>query len=293
MESGFGADFSDVKIHTDSSAVDMSNNLNAQAFTHGNDIYFNSGKYDTSSTSGQHLLAHELTHTLQQGGSHSIQRKKGSKKTKNSEPPAPGYYEGEEGKIDIRGETTKYFYVKKITVPSIKHIFTENYQNLPHKPDERDNSQKKIWIEKALESKANIAKKVTAKADAENSPKDVVDKANNRIFFFKLKSSTTDYVIGTIDEVVNSVIVPSWNMKGQWSNKHVDHKLEIQLGGPNEIANMWLLEATANMSSGGLINSELNRKIDALVKAGNEKANLWKGKKCPLQQRSARSISLR
>lgn len=68
MESSFGSDFSGVRIHTDSNAVQMSKDLNAQAFTHGNDIYFNSGKYDTGSKGGQHLLAHELTHTVQQGG---------------------------------------------------------------------------------------------------------------------------------------------------------------------------------------------------------------------------------
>lgn len=76
MESSFGADFSNVRIHTGSDAQQMSEDLNAQAFTHGNDIYFNSGKYDTNSDSGKHLLAHELTHTLQQnGGSEPAQRK--------------------------------------------------------------------------------------------------------------------------------------------------------------------------------------------------------------------------
>jgi hypothetical protein len=67
MEQNFGADFSSVKIHTDTSAVQMSKDLHAQAFTHGSDIYFNSGKFDTGSSSGQHLLAHELTHVVQQG----------------------------------------------------------------------------------------------------------------------------------------------------------------------------------------------------------------------------------
>ena len=66
MENSFGADFSNVRIHNDSSAVQMSKDLNAQAFTHGSDIYFNSGKYDTNSKSGKHLLAHELTHVVQQ-----------------------------------------------------------------------------------------------------------------------------------------------------------------------------------------------------------------------------------
>ncbi len=68
MESRFGTDFSGVKIHTDSSAIQLSRDLNAQAFTVGNDIYFNEGKYNPSNSEGKHLLAHELTHTIQQGG---------------------------------------------------------------------------------------------------------------------------------------------------------------------------------------------------------------------------------
>ncbi|WP_239455773.1 eCIS core domain-containing protein [Flavobacterium ginsenosidimutans] len=68
MESGFGADFSSVNIHTDSKAVKMSEELGAQAFTHGNDVYFNKGKYNPDSKEGKHLLAHELTHTIQQTG---------------------------------------------------------------------------------------------------------------------------------------------------------------------------------------------------------------------------------
>ncbi|MDW8850064.1 DUF4157 domain-containing protein [Flavobacterium sp. MMLR14_040] len=73
MESGFGTDFSQVRIHTDSNATQMSQDLGAQAFTNGNDIYFNSGKYDANSQQGKHLLAHELTHTVQQ--SSNVQKK--------------------------------------------------------------------------------------------------------------------------------------------------------------------------------------------------------------------------
>ena len=69
METGFEADFSQVRIHTGSAAVQMSNQLHAQAFTHGSDIYFNESKFDPGSSQGKHLLAHELTHTLQQGAS--------------------------------------------------------------------------------------------------------------------------------------------------------------------------------------------------------------------------------
>ena len=69
MESRFGADFSGVNIHTNHTAVRLSKELNAQAFATGNDIYFNEGKYNPTTTTGKHLLAHELTHTLQQNNS--------------------------------------------------------------------------------------------------------------------------------------------------------------------------------------------------------------------------------
>lgn len=67
MESSFGADFSGVNIHTDTEAAEMNKGLRAHAFTHGSDIYFNTGKFNPGSTEGKRLLAHELTHTFQQG----------------------------------------------------------------------------------------------------------------------------------------------------------------------------------------------------------------------------------
>lgn len=76
MENRFGTDFSNVRIHTDTNAKQLSQELNAQAFTVGNDIYFNDRKYNATSTSGKHLLAHELTHTIQQrNGTMAFQRK--------------------------------------------------------------------------------------------------------------------------------------------------------------------------------------------------------------------------
>ena len=67
MSSAFGQDFSGVRIHTDSQAEQLSEQISAQAFTYGNDIYFNQGKYNPDSQEGKRLLAHELTHVVQQG----------------------------------------------------------------------------------------------------------------------------------------------------------------------------------------------------------------------------------
>lgn len=69
MESRFGADFSSVRIHTGTQAESLSTSIRAQAFAHGSDIYFNSGKWAPGTASGDFLLAHELTHTIQQGAS--------------------------------------------------------------------------------------------------------------------------------------------------------------------------------------------------------------------------------
>ena len=68
MESGFGQDFGQVRLHTDSEAASMSNSIHAKAFTHGNDIYFNQGQFSPNTAEGQRLVAHELTHVVQGGG---------------------------------------------------------------------------------------------------------------------------------------------------------------------------------------------------------------------------------
>ncbi|GAA5521934.1 DUF4157 domain-containing protein [Aliifodinibius salicampi] len=66
MSQKIGANFSGVNIHTDSNAHQMNQQLGARAFTHGRDIYFNEDEYSPTSNSGKHLLAHELTHVVQQ-----------------------------------------------------------------------------------------------------------------------------------------------------------------------------------------------------------------------------------
>ena len=67
MEPRFGMDFSGVRIHADKQAAQMSQGINARAFTVGSDIYFNQGAYTPGTTDGKRLLAHELTHVVQQG----------------------------------------------------------------------------------------------------------------------------------------------------------------------------------------------------------------------------------
>ncbi len=67
MEARLGANFESVRLHTGSDAVQLNRAVEAQAFTHGRDIYLAEGHQNIESAAGQKLLAHELTHTVQQG----------------------------------------------------------------------------------------------------------------------------------------------------------------------------------------------------------------------------------
>ena len=69
METRFGHDFGAVRVHTDGHAARSAGQISALAYTAGSDIFFAPGRYQPESDAGRHLLAHELTHVIQQGGS--------------------------------------------------------------------------------------------------------------------------------------------------------------------------------------------------------------------------------
>ncbi len=71
LETAFDADFAAVRIHADTQAAAMAGSIRARAFATGRDIYFGAGHYDTANDTGRRLLAHELTHVLQQGAAPS------------------------------------------------------------------------------------------------------------------------------------------------------------------------------------------------------------------------------
>lgn len=74
MESRFGADFGTVRVHTGGPAAQLNREVQARAFTHGSDIYFSEGRYSPGTDAGKELLAHELTHVVQQGGAAQLKR---------------------------------------------------------------------------------------------------------------------------------------------------------------------------------------------------------------------------
>ena len=89
FEPRFGADFSHVRLHTNSQAANTAQSINAKAFTHGSNVVFGAGEYSTGSEGGKKLLAHELTHVVQQAGSQTSLAGGGGEKSRDSRARAP------------------------------------------------------------------------------------------------------------------------------------------------------------------------------------------------------------
>ncbi|MFN3848744.1 MAG: DUF4157 domain-containing protein [Spirosomataceae bacterium] len=268
MESGFGHDFSSVRLHTDSNAVQMSKNLNAQAFAHGNDVYFNENKYNPHTTDGKKLLAHELTHTVQQGK--GVKKKMIQKAGAASESftSKKGY-----GKIE-RNSNSFYIEVTKMKVPNFKKGFMKKIPfTLPK--TERENLQIQDWENEFTDSKS-IAQHVSDKL--KTAPKPIIK--GSTLYGLKVTHTSgdrTNYLIGSAEEIATRMLRPNWDINGRIRAFHVDHKQEYQLEGEDrDPKNLWLLDGTVNINSGEAIKNEKYARIQELMDEAHKDGGMWK-----------------
>ena len=75
MEPRFGHDFSNIRVHTDAKAAESAQAVNALAYTVGRDVVFGAGQYVPGTSEGKKLMAHELTHAIQQADMQRIPSK--------------------------------------------------------------------------------------------------------------------------------------------------------------------------------------------------------------------------
>jgi len=269
LESSMGADLSDVRLHNDRTAHDAADALNARAFTHGSDIWL--GKGESADDLG--LMAHEAAHVVQQGSGvqrKTIQLKNDNKKSGPNVKPVveDNKVTSTAGTID---EGKKTISIPAINIPPFKVILTPGPLSLSKKsPDEkRDTKQVQIW-ETAAGKSGIIDNKIKEKYSSAGAPAKKV----NQTYFFRLRGNKSQYVFGKLDTLKKTLIRPFWNEDGKMTFYHVDHKKEIQLGGPDAIDNMWLLKDKVNMSSGGLIKTEVKKKVEKVAATAVE-SNLW------------------
>lgn len=90
MQSRFARDFSGVRIHTDAAAARSADELQAQAYTVGQDIYFSANHFAPNTKEGRHLLAHELTHVVQQTKSTALSVQRAPRKPRKAKDAPPG-----------------------------------------------------------------------------------------------------------------------------------------------------------------------------------------------------------
>ena len=116
MEPRFGHDFSRIRIHTDAQAAESARAVNALAYTVGEDVVFGRGQYRPGSRDGQQLIAHELTHTIQQVAGTSPRESGRSERRLESEAEAVSRAAVEGG--DVRVGSSSPVSLSRQTAPS-------------------------------------------------------------------------------------------------------------------------------------------------------------------------------
>jgi len=271
MENQLGQDLSQVVIHNDEEAAALCKELNARAFTVGNDIYFAPGEFAPGTGSGRELLAHELTHVVQQGA--------GVQTNRIARKGADGKGNGGKGTYKKNGKKGE-LHIPSLTLPDkpgMQDKFKEKYGTfvnwtLPKAEKRRDQSEDwKSQIEPAAKS-WDLAPYLT---DENRLP----DTGNTPQYALKLKESGSKesgskeesgsrggYLIGTPDAIRKRAILPWWDKGGVSHLFDVDHILELQLGGAAiSLDNLQLLDASANRSSGSKIHNEIDKAISAAI----------------------------
>jgi hypothetical protein len=269
LESGFGADLSDVRVHDDSSAHSAADALNARAFTHRNDIWLGRGE-------SQHnvpLMAHEATHVVQQTGSvhrQLIQRAKKSddnEKTKKKGAIVPKEPVGEL-ETGILDPAKKEIHFASLDVPAFKASRyggktlkrKANYERNDPDPKQREVWKKEIKTAGAVEKLKTKAKKAQAKTEPEH------------VFTAKTKYGSDKVFFGDLESIAREMTLASWDSQGKGHSFDVDHILELQIANwsdnksANTLDNMELLDSALNQESGRKIRSSIEKKVEGFIK---------------------------
>jgi hypothetical protein len=261
FEPRFGRDLSETKVHADDQAARMAGNLNAQAFTVGNDIYMGAGKYQPGTESGRALLAHELTHTIQQKPGARLRRSPVPIAVPAPTPAGVGKVQrledGAGGGAAAAGAgpapAQPTFYLPQVKARhrplyqawagrgALKRSKDFSRDSSPENtPDQRDT----VW-KPAVRARLEQANSILERLDLDES-------------FTGTKELETpqERITGTRAVLLEQVAIPQWDRRGAAANFEVDHIVELQAAGwpggeGNTIPNMELLTKSANASAGG------------------------------------------
>jgi hypothetical protein len=302
FEPRFGRDLGNVRLHTDQQAAAAAREVNARAFTRGHDVYFAEGQYQPHSDAGRRLMAHELTHTLQQASPEVatpaapvsdaaaapapatvpvpsasagiqrsadpsvIRRANGDAASPPGEAAAPM-----SPKTGVLDEATNTITFDEIKVPGFKvsghrKALYESRKLMRKRSFTRpDVAQRDDW--KKGVGTEGIKTKLTEKYNKATANAPVPAE-----FIFKSPpGGQPRYFIGDLATAATEMTTPYWTSAGANRRYDVDHIVEMQLDGQNTLDNMELLESKKNSSSGSTIEKNIKAKAKEFVTATNGK----------------------
>ena len=255
FEKRMGTDFGNVRIHADAAAAQSAKQLNARAFTYGSHIAFATGAYSPQGAEGKRLLAHELAHVMQQD--------QGSIARTIMRAPAAAAGSGD---FEVSHA--------ELEVPPIKSRHIGGYRALAGKSllkrkgaydaSTRGTKQVALWTGGV---KIDFNKFPSARRPSASAGFDLN---------LDVKGGASAKVIkaGNQDELTRLLQIPTWDAAGADVQFQVDHMVEYQLGGADDLANMELLNQAHNGSVGSSFSHGIKRTVREEIQKDPQKAAL-------------------
>lgn len=290
FESRFGQKFDRVRVHTDGATSDLAQRLGARAFTHQNHIVFAPGEYSPGSQRGRHLLAHELTHVVQQGAlarAPQLQADLDEDNGSDGAPtPLPDVAGDKRSGLVNRSEHTITW--SKISLPKFKYRGhrRDQYNSFINggglkrgrgrrvdRAGDNDPAQRSVWLAQQ-DTRSAIRDALESKLRAANAGE--LPEGTQHVFEVRATRGNNRYYHGTLDQLATEFMIPTWGGTGRQGTAkfyHVDHIVELQLANwphdpaGNALSNMELLEGNINQQSGRDVMTAILGKIDDFVQA--------------------------
>jgi Domain of unknown function (DUF4157) len=305
MEPRFGHDFSHVRVHDDARAAESARAVDAHAYTVGDDIVFNTGRYDSGSGPGRQLLAHELAHTIQQRGlqcssagvslpsaSEDQRLEREAQRVavtalsggglKTDAVTVNGSAVLSRAKAPPGGDDFKPLQTP-VEADTLDHVVFEVEEPFPL-PKEKG-PVKKFWnnIAKGGGLRASLDLRTSPKVDIKQDRPELRDTWLAKVGW---ASAERDKRWSEVAALILTKKPPEGKDLVEEFPKvdgvacHMDHIVELQVFGGNEKENIQVLDPRPNMTSGGLIRGYLTDKGE-LVKAKVKKDASRLGAKPP------------
>ncbi len=274
MESRFGEDFSHVGIHTDDEADALCRRLHARAFAVGHDLFFAHGEFAPDTPAGRELLAHELTHVVQQRGgaqrklcrdaSQSLQRTQ-DQPVGSSFAVNTGEYAGT--RINT-AEGARSLSLPRLRLPSLKRRNSGLFPvPLLVSQQARRHTYQTDRFREAVNGPAIARLGTLTDAARQAGALDDDPLSGEEMFFFALNNNAQFLLFGTQQSLLPRLEIPIWDQAGRPTNFQVDHICEMQLRGDDLSTNYELLEGEANMGAGRAIAGEIRDTIKGGLQA--------------------------